>query len=511
MRVPWGRRAAPAPCRSLKTKGPGHAGQRQRQRKPGPAAKPDPRPDPRSGPQASTRPETPGLVKGYLDTVRDIMRMPLTTADASAPSARVTAEHCAAHCTQPPRNVTMLARDFICDSLYNPAYGYFSRQALIFSPRTGYDFPRFRDSAEFLKVMGQQYDEVERELDDVRSIPRQLWHTPTEILKPWYGYAVARHIVQQHKADRAAGAHADPLVIYEVGGGNGTLMLNILDYVREHEPEIYAHAEYNLVEISPKLARQQLSRQAGGASSPHANIKIVNRSILDWTARVDGACFVVAMEVIDNLAHDVVRYGFETGEPYQAVVRVHGDGEFEELYEPATDPLVAEYLQARAALADPPYRSPALPSALYRRARSLLPLAPNMTEAEFIPTHAFRFMQILGRCFPRHRLVLSDFYRLPDTIPGPVDAPVVQTRFDGSMVPCETYLVQPGWFDIFFPTNFELLQRLYDRVRPAGAPRSRVCSQREFALANADLPRTATRSGENPMLDFYENNKFLLS
>ncbi|KAJ2763551.1 hypothetical protein IWQ57_005538, partial [Coemansia nantahalensis] len=61
-----------------------------------------------------------------------------------------------------------------------------------------------------------------------------------------------------------------------------------------------------------------------------------------------------------------------------------------------------------------------------------------------------------------------------------------------------------------------LLQRLYDGMRQGhgasvGAPPSRVCTQREFALENADLPKTATRSGENPMLDFYENNKFLLS
>ncbi|KAJ2792817.1 hypothetical protein H4R20_006720 [Coemansia guatemalensis] len=84
------------------------------------------------------------------------------------------------------------------------------------------------------------------------------------------------------------------------------------------------------------------------------------------------------------------------------------------------------------------------------------------------------------------------------------------------MVPCETYLVQPGWFDIFFPTNFELLQQVYNVVCRASAAanglgKSQVWSQRNFALQNADLPKTSTRSGENPMLEFYENNKFLLS
>ncbi|KAJ2364387.1 hypothetical protein H4S01_003807 [Coemansia sp. RSA 2610] len=452
--------------------------------------------------------------KGYFETVAEIMRMPLTTADPNIPSKRVTAEYCAKHYTAPPRNVTMLARDFISDSLYNPAYGYFSKQALIFSPQKGYDFARFRDSADFLRHMGQQYEDIERELDDVRSIPRQLWHTPTEILKPWYGYSVARHIARQYAADRKARIHSDPLVIYEVGGGNGTLMLNIMDYLRKHEPVIYSQTEYNLVEISPKLARQQLSRHTS-SSMPHANTRIINRSILDWDTPESRACFVVAMEVIDNLAHDVVRYDFDTAEAYQAVVRVFADGEFEEFYEPISDPLISDYLAQRAQAAKE-YRSPAVPPQLYRRIRAQLPLAPNMTKAEFIPTHAFRFVQVLGEFFPRHRIVLSDFYTLPDTVPNAVDAPVVQTRFDGSMVPCDTYLVQPGWFDIFFPTNFELLQQLYIATcrKPtvsAALGQVQVCTQREFALQNADLPQTATRSGENPMVDFYENNKFLLS
>ncbi|KAJ2905384.1 hypothetical protein GGI21_004174 [Coemansia aciculifera] len=220
------------------------------------------------------------------------------------------------------------------------------------------------------------------------------------------------------------------------------------------------------------------------------------------------------MEVIDNFAHDVIRYDYDTGEPYQAFVRVYDDGEFEEYYEPVSDALIRDYLHARNSLTSPRHKSAALPSALYRRIRSQLPLAPNLSKPEFIPTKAFEFCKILGRFFPLHRLVLSDFYKLPDTIPRAVGAPVVQTRFNGSMVPCETYLVQPGWFDIFFPTDFELLRRIYDaKCRPlrTDTTESRVCTQREFALENAALAHTRTRSGENPMLDFYENNKFLLS
>ncbi|KAJ1792386.1 hypothetical protein LPJ59_004850 [Coemansia sp. RSA 2399] len=404
----------------------------------------------------------------------------------------------------------MLVREFISDSLYNPAYGYFSKQALIFSPSKGFDFSGFRDSADFLKTIGVQYQEMESELDDVRNIPRQLWHTPTEILKPWYGYSIAHHIVKQFKADNADKQKEQPLVIYEMGGGNGTLMINILDYIRDNEPGIYSSMEYNLIEISTKLAKQQL-RQQHTKQSPvlHTNVNIINKSIFDWNTRVDKPCFFVAMEVIDNFAHDVVRYEFETGESCQAFVRVYDDGEFEEFYEPVSDPLIVDYLCTRAELSGPSYQTPALPSALYRKMRNMIPFSPNLTKAEFVPTQAFDFCRVLAKYFPHHRLVLSDFYELPDTVPNAVDAPVVQTRFDGAMVPCETYLVQPGWFDIFFPTNFELLKQVYDHVCQRGS--SRVCTQREFAMENADLGQTRTRSGENPMLAFYENTKFLVS
>ncbi|KAJ2547970.1 hypothetical protein GGH95_006524, partial [Coemansia sp. RSA 1836] len=268
--------------------------------------------------------------RGYIESVREIIRMPLTTADPNIPSKRVTAEYCAERYTKPPRNVTMLTRDFIGDSLYNPSYGYFSKQALIFSPKLGYDFAHFRDSADFLKTIGRQYEEIERELDDIRSIPRQLWHTPTEILKPWYGYSVAQHIVRQYKVDQCNKPRGgSPLTVYEMGGGNGTLMMNILDHIRECEPEIYSRMEYNLVEISPKLAKQQVSQQSRKHAAPHSNVNIINKSIFDWSTPEDRPCFFVAMEVIDNFAHDVVRYNYDTGEPYQAFVRVYDDGEFE--------------------------------------------------------------------------------------------------------------------------------------------------------------------------------------
>ena len=53
-----------------------------------------------------------------------------------------------------------------------------------------------------------------------------------------------------------------------------------------------------------------------------------------------------------------------------------------------------------------------------------------------------QFFDVLNQYFPAHRLVASDFSSLPDAVPG-LNAPVVQTRFEGKMIPVTTPLVCP--------------------------------------------------------------------
>jgi hypothetical protein len=78
-----------------------------------------------------------------------------------------------------------------------------------------------------------------------------------------------------------------------------------------------------------------------------------------------------------------------------------------------------------------------------------------------------------------------------------------------STVPCSTYMVHPGWFDIFFPTDFDAMKGVYERLGGKG----RTLTQRDFLkeYAGADLlKKTRTRMGENPMLGFYRNFRFLI-
>lgn len=84
-----------------------------------------------------------------------------------------------------PKGVKMLTRDFIEDSLYNPNYGYFSKEAIIFSdssPDKGFDFPSLRDANAFQSAMAESYQNY-ADSGAIKGPGHQVWHTPTELFK----------------------------------------------------------------------------------------------------------------------------------------------------------------------------------------------------------------------------------------------------------------------------------------------------------------------------------------
>lgn len=85
--------------------------------------------------------------------------------------------------TELPTRSKMLVRDFIDNSLYNPNYGYFSKQAVIFSPEQDFEFSQIRDHLHFMNLISKKYKEIEGDVDEVDEVARQVWHTPTELFK----------------------------------------------------------------------------------------------------------------------------------------------------------------------------------------------------------------------------------------------------------------------------------------------------------------------------------------
>ncbi|KAK0526069.1 hypothetical protein OC842_005300 [Tilletia horrida] len=475
----------------------------------------------------------------------------------------VTAQDLAKSSTR-PTSVRMLARDFIDDSLYNPHYGYFSRQAVLLPDHErlladggamdGFAFEKFKNERHFMRHVEERYmhfeSQFEKEegkeekqaadpaaaaaasssdaaeapkrrtpaprmssaegLDAAKAIgrawkaqqeknsiqerdilamaARQVWHTPTELFKPHYARAIARYIVAEYKLHHYP---YDDLVIYELGAGSGALANDVLGYLAVEEPEVYARTRYNIVEISARLAEQQ--RQKLDRHFNAGRVQITNCSFLDWDTPVSEPAFVIALEVLDNLSHDVVRYSTSTLEPYQAVVSIDETNDMHELWEPVTDPLVARYLdlleEVRPGQAPPPASHLRyIPAPLRGLLTEYMPLYPNLTPPHYIPTGQLRFLEVLRDYFPRHRLIVSDFDHLPDAIEG-VDAPVVQTRYRGTMVPVTTYCVLQGFFDIFFPTDFDLMQDVYGLVMDGGGTSGRWTAQ-----ANAASPAAVASS-----------------
>jgi len=269
---------------------------------------------------------------------------------------------------------------------------------------------------------------------------RQLWHTPTELFRPYYGEAIARYLVANYKLQQYP---YEDLLIYEIGAGNGTLMMNILDYIRQADPDVYARTRFRVIEVTTALAsiqQNQLLRSAEARG--HADkVTIINKSIFDWNTYVSSPCYFLAMEVFDNFAHDMIRYDPATEVPMQGSAYIDQEGEFYEFYSRDLDPLAARYLRVReAACAGRPYKHPLRQSRLLRSLRTRLPLAPNLSTPEYIPTRLLNFFDVLRDYFPHHKLVTSDFHSLPDAVDG-VNAPVVQTRYQRRMVPVRTPLV----------------------------------------------------------------------
>jgi hypothetical protein len=333
--------------------------------------------------------------------------------------------------------------------LYNPNYGYFAKQVVIFSPGDSFDFNKMQSEEAFFQQLRHRYTDFEDALDDHEPNDlRQLWHTPTELFSPYYGEAIARYLVEDYKYNFYP---YHDLNLYEMGAGNGTMMLNILDYIRDMHPKVYERTRYKIIEISNQLAtlQQQGLGQSAYARGHSDKVEIVNKSIFEWDQYVSSPCYFLALEVFDNFAHDALKYDIETGEPYQARVVIDQRGEMYEYYSREVDSLAQQFLERRHA-ACKTYAHPLQGSRMMHYLRSLVPFRGSLSQPEYIPTRLMQFFYILYQKFPNHKLITSDFNKLSDAVAG-INAPVVQTRYKRQMIPVSTPLVSQHNF--FFQIN----------------------------------------------------------
>jgi hypothetical protein len=206
------------------------------------------------------------------------------------------------------------------------------------------------------------------------------------------------------------------------------------------------------IEISPSLAKIQKETVAQ-VGSHLSKFRVECRDASDlagWKNVEQQPCWVIMLEVLDNLPHDLV-YSKSQLSPWMEVL-VENKPESEalsELYKPLEDPLIKRCIEIVEHEDDPVSKPKEIWSKLFPKPRR-----------SWLPTGCLKLLEVLHAKLPKMSLIASDFSFLPDVkVPGE-RAPLVSTKKDGCSSDYSSYLDAKGDADIFFPTDFWLLERM---------------------------------------------------
>ncbi|RLN75570.1 hypothetical protein BBJ28_00012836 [Nothophytophthora sp. Chile5] len=300
----------------------------------------------------------------------------------------------------------VLTREFIYGSLYAKEAGYFTteQREVLHAPTQSLDFGNFWGAGEYRVAVDELYKQSP-----------EAWLTPVEVFAPYYSHALARYMMNSpffHKQ----------LEIVEIGGGSGTNALHILNYLKDHAPDVYAKTKYTLIEISPVMAERQRRRVV--AAHP-TQCQVINQDILTYADSHEPSntqCFFLALEVLDNLPHDKVT--LQNGKWYETVVQMQDSGDAEgpagenpapllqESMRPVSDMLIRQTLRYFGC--ELPLRMQYKVNAGFaQRVRRMLGRDDSVLNSAFIPTGAMQLLNTLRTAFPKHHLIASDFDSLP--------------------------------------------------------------------------------------------------
>jgi hypothetical protein len=461
-----------------------------------------------------------------------------------------------------------LTRDFIHQVLYAPGSGYFTRDIIQTSDKGVGE----RD-IDFNSLWGQW--EYEQTVAKLYAEKPEAWMTPVEIFAPYYSEAIARYILSEvRKKSKQSNGDASRVELYEMGGGSGTNAEAILNYIRRHSPRVYESMSYTLLEISAPLAKTQRER----LSAHKEVVQVLNTDVLDWAYDIrvaatagqrardqhavdTGCCFVIGMEVLDNMPHDKVVLDQKAGELsskeggdnewLQTAVQT-GEGGFTEVYEQVCDPLIQRTLKLFPPFGTPENNSTGSEESSEESSGGITSwLSEGMKaggaqsrrhsgyDSAFIPTALVRLLDGLHSKLPHHRLILADFSELPagEAGTGPslqaLNAPLVSgptvcadgeaataagwseyLTFGGKgsgsagVADRDTYLVPVGDADIFFATDFHALHSAHTAITGREAA---ILSTAEFVDRFGEPEHTSCMSGYNPMREVFSNQSFFLS
>lgn len=126
--------------------------------------------------------------------------------------------------------------------------------------------------------------------------------TPVEIFKPYYAQAIAKYMIDVIKGRNQMETFNanNPFSLTEVGGGNGSCAVGILDFLRDNYPELYEHTRYEIVDVSKPFHEMQKKVLANHASK----VKLVNQNFFEYKGASNAPGFFIGLEILDNMPHD---------------------------------------------------------------------------------------------------------------------------------------------------------------------------------------------------------------
>jgi len=115
----------------------------------------------------------------------------------------------------------------------------------------------------------------------------------------------------------------------------------------------------------------------------------------------------------------------------------------------------------------------------------------------FLPTYMLRFLKRVNQNMPNCHFVISDFDHLITSVPG-INAPIVSRKGFKSQEKkdFDTYLIERGEADIFFPVNFQLLAEMHKAILGKEA---KVVKSYDFMSEFGFETWAQTRSNFNPI------------
>ncbi|KEH37084.1 S-adenosyl-L-methionine-dependent methyltransferase, putative [Medicago truncatula] len=250
-----------------------------------------------------------------------------------------------------------------------------------------------------------------------------------------------------------------PLKIYEIGGGSGTCAKGIMDYIMLNAPpKVYNSMTYTSVEISPSLAEVQ-KETVGEVRSHIPKFRVECRDAADrsgWGDVEQQPCWVIMLEVLDNLPHDAV-YSESQISPWMEVwvEKQHDRETLSELYKPLQDSLVTRCVEIMDL--DKTKTTQSSAASILKSIWSKVYPKPRRC---WLPTGCLKLLDVLHEVLPKMSLIASDFSYLPDVkIPGE-RAPLVSTKKDGRSTDYQDYMQAKVLFstDLFpFQSTFVII------------------------------------------------------